>query len=143
MSEPDYVPSNNCTCGYLNAYEEYMDQEKFIADNPQPLYTEEEAEEADLLADEELETAKEFNSLCKKVDSSRLTDCIKVGFVDIAHHTSKAILFELYNPTTGEVYEQWIPKGVCSNLHYIGKHVHVWNNFAKDQLKDWYEEPLK
>lgn len=112
----------------LSAYDEYMAEEKFISEGH--------------LSPEDEALAKEYEALVKVVPESQLKDCIKIGFANIKHYTAKAILLETYKPLTGELYEQWLPKGVCSNLDYKGKFVYVWNQFAKDQLEDWYKEPL-
>ena len=100
------------------------------------------AYEADKEDEANAAIAKEYESLVKKMEPSFLKDNIKMGFCDIKHSTAKAILFETYKPLTGETYEQWLPKGVCSNLCWEGKFVYVWNKFAEEQLEDWYEEPL-
>jgi hypothetical protein len=111
----------------MSAYEEYMAEED--------QFVEQRFSEDDKLA-------LEYESLVKTMSPDQLKDNIKMGFTDIKHHTAKAILFETYVPLTGEICEQWLPKGVCSNLCWEGKFVYVWNKFAEDNLPEWYEDPL-
>lgn len=121
-----------------------IEDERLIADTDETLtayqeYIVEEEQFVEQYDSEEDRLAKEYEPLVKIMSPNQLKDNIKMGFVDIKHYTAKAILFETYKPDSGELYEQWLPKGVCSNLDYKGKFVYVWNQFAEEQLEDWYE----